>query len=95
MIALVAACCAQLSPVREFGLRLGMMWSVAALPLLAGPQVSGIIIQKEGKYTGASIFGGITIIAGSLLTFAPVFWRRWRTRRGKGQQEVAEDKVVA
>jgi hypothetical protein len=71
------------------------MWSVAALPLLAGPQVSGIIIQKEGKYTGASIFGGVTIIAGSLLTFAPVFWRRWRARREKGQQENEEDKVVA
>lgn len=91
VIALVAACCAQLSPVREFGLRLGMMWSVAALPLLAGPQVSGIIIQKEGRYTGASIFGGVTIIAGSLLTFAPVFWKRWRTRSSKGK-EVDDEK---
>jgi len=69
-----------------------MMWSVAALPLLAGPQVSGIIIQNEGKYTGASIFTGVSIIAGSLLTFAPVFWRRWRARSGNGKQ-VDEEKT--
>lgn len=72
-----------------------MMWSVAALPLLAGPQVSGIIIQKEGKYTGASIFGGVTIIAGSLLTFAPVFWRRWRARRDRRRQGDGAEEVVA
>jgi hypothetical protein len=72
-----------------------MMWSVAALPLLAGPQVSGIIIQKEGRYTGASVFTGVSIIAGSLLTFAPVFWRRWRARSGRGKQGEEEEKTAA
>jgi MCP family monocarboxylic acid transporter-like MFS transporter 10 len=81
VIALVAACCAQISPVREFGLRLGMMWTVASLPLLAGPQLAGLLVQKEGGYTGFSLFSGITIIAGSLLAFAPVMWKRYRSRR--------------
>lgn len=81
VIALVAACCAQISPVREFGLRLGMMWTVASLPLLAGPQLCGLLVQKENGYTGFSLFSGITIIAGSLLAFAPVMWKRYRSRR--------------
>ncbi|KAJ9122392.1 hypothetical protein QFC22_001814 [Naganishia vaughanmartiniae] len=81
VIALVAACCAQISPVREFGLRLGMMWTVASLPLLAGPQLCGLLIQRENGYTGFSLFSGITIIAGSLLAFAPVMWKRYKSRR--------------
>lgn len=72
VIALVAACCAQISPVREFGLRLGMMWTIASLPLLAGPQLCGLLVEKEKGYTGFSIFSGVTIIAGSCMAFAPV-----------------------
>lgn len=81
VIALVAACCAQISPVREFGLRLGMMWTIASLPLLAGPQICGVLVEKEKGYTGFSIFSGITIIAGSCMAFAPVMWKRYRDRR--------------
>ncbi|KAJ9113518.1 hypothetical protein QFC20_001869 [Naganishia adeliensis] len=81
VIALVAACCAQISPVREFGLRLGMMWTIASLPLLAGPQLCGLLVEKEKGYTGFSIFSGVTIIAGSCMAFAPVMWKRYRDRR--------------
>lgn len=58
-----------------------MMWSVAALPLLAGPQVTGVIVEKEGKYTGMAVFSGVSIILGSSITFAPVFWRRIKRER--------------
>jgi hypothetical protein len=68
-------------------MRLGMMWSIASLPLLAGPQISGVIIGKEGGYTGASIFAGVTIIAGATLSFAPVFWKRLRGRMNRGIEE--------
>ena len=55
-MSLGAACCAQVSPVREFGIRLGMMWSCAALPVLAGPQITGVIIEHEnGGFTGAMV----------------------------------------
>lgn len=88
VIALVAACCAQLSPVREFGLRLGMMWTSAALPLLAGPQASGVLIaQQGGRYTTASIFWGVTIFAGSLLTFSPLLVRDVRRHMSGGKTE--------
>jgi MCP family monocarboxylic acid transporter-like MFS transporter 10 len=81
VIALVAACCAQISPVREFGLRLGMMWTIASLPLLAGPQICGVLVEAEKGYTGFSIFSGVSIIAGSLTAFAPVMWKRYRNHR--------------
>lgn len=39
-ITLVAATCASISPVKEFGGRLGLTWSMSAFPILCGPQVS-------------------------------------------------------
>lgn len=90
VIALVAACCAQISPVREFGLRLGMMWTIASLPLLAGPQLCGLLVEQEKGYTGFSIFSGVTIIAGSCMAFAPVMWKRYRDRRQRLQKPKSE-----
>ncbi len=51
-----------------------------------------VIIEQQGNYTGAMIFSGITITAGSLLTFAPVMWKRGRERfgsrkRGDGDED--------
>ncbi|GHJ87266.1 hypothetical protein NliqN6_3668 [Naganishia liquefaciens] len=95
VIALVAACCAQISPVREFGLRLGMMWTIASLPLLAGPQICGVLIEEEKGYTTFSIFSGVTIITGSLMAFAPVMWKRFqdhRRRSGRVKNALEEEK---
>ena len=92
IIALIAACCAQLSPVKEFGLRLGMLWSVASLPLLAGPQISGAIIAHSPSkgYMAMSLFVGFSLIVGSCMSFAPMFYHRGmeRLRHGKGLPEV-------
>lgn len=38
---LVAAACATISPVSEIGMRLGMLWSAAGIPVLVGPVISG------------------------------------------------------
>jgi MCP family monocarboxylic acid transporter-like MFS transporter 10 len=40
-VTLVAASCGAISPVREFGMRLGMLWSLSALGALAGPVICG------------------------------------------------------
>lgn len=93
VIALVAACCAQISPVREFGLRLGMMWTIASLPLLAGPQICGVLIEAEKGYTGFSIFSGVTIVAGSIMAFAPVMWKRYRDRTRLSRGDSLEEKI--
>jgi len=40
-LALVAASCASISPTREFGMRLGMLWSCTALLQTFGPVICG------------------------------------------------------
>jgi MCP family monocarboxylic acid transporter-like MFS transporter 10 len=40
-ITLVAAACGAISPTREFGMRLGMLWSLSSLGTLAGPVICG------------------------------------------------------
>lgn len=40
-IALVAASCAAISPTREFGMRLGMLWSCTAVLQTFGPVICG------------------------------------------------------
>lgn len=40
-VTLVAASCAAISPIREVGTRLGMLWSFAGFPALIGPVVCG------------------------------------------------------
>jgi MCP family monocarboxylic acid transporter-like MFS transporter 10 len=40
-ITLVAASCGAISPTREFGMRLGMLWSLSSLGALAGPVICG------------------------------------------------------
>lgn len=94
-MSLGAACCAQVSPVREFGIRLGMMWSCAALPVLAGPQITGVIIEHEnGGFTGAMVFSGVTIVAGSVGSFAVVFAKKIRRRLNRQVQSRDDDAKV-
>jgi len=40
-VTLVAASCGAISPTREFGMRLGMLWSLSSLGALAGPVICG------------------------------------------------------
>lgn len=40
-ITLVAASCATISPTREFGMRLGMLWSCTAILQSFGPVICG------------------------------------------------------
>lgn len=52
-IALVAASCGAISPTREFGMRLGMLWSTTSVLCLAGPVICGgtwgILIAKSPR----------------------------------------------
>lgn len=40
-IALISACCANISRPEEIGGRLGMLWSLSGIAMLAGPPISG------------------------------------------------------
>ena len=71
---LCAAACATISPVTEIGMRLGMLWTAAGIPILVGPVVAGLLVTAGGdKFTYAGIFCGITFLIASLVTLAPRF----------------------
>lgn len=40
-ITLVPTACAAISPVKELGMRVGIIWSLSGLTLLAGPVIGG------------------------------------------------------
>ncbi|KAL1407862.1 hypothetical protein Q8F55_007298 [Vanrija albida] len=71
-ITLVSASAAAISPTREIGLRLGMLWSATGPPILIGPSVSGqLITAAGGKFTYAGVFCGVTLLAGAVLIVVP------------------------
>lgn len=93
---LVAAACASISPVREIGMRLGMLWTVVGPPILAGPVVCGVLISADGgKFNSAGIFCGVSMLIAAFLMPGPRLWAaatRCCGRRGKEQDVEAGEK---
>ncbi|TXT09237.1 hypothetical protein VHUM_02711 [Vanrija humicola] len=91
-ITLVSASAAAISPTREIGLRLGMLWSATGPPILIGPSVSGqLITSAGGKFTYAGVFCGCTLLAGALLIMVPHIGNWLRRKRGQGEHLDADD----
>ncbi|KAK4686394.1 hypothetical protein P7C73_g3739, partial [Tremellales sp. Uapishka_1] len=81
-LTLVAATCGSISPTREFGMRLGMLWSVTAFSDIIGPVVCGIIINMQGgQFTWTGVFCGCTFTVATFVLFAPKMARRIRRLR--------------
>ncbi|ORY28265.1 major facilitator superfamily domain-containing protein [Naematelia encephala] len=71
-ITLVAASMGAISPTREFGMRLGMLWSLSSIPLLIGPVICGVLVGVDsGKFSYAAIFCGFTFLIGAALAVSP------------------------
>ncbi|WVF72075.1 hypothetical protein IAT40_006887 [Kwoniella sp. CBS 6097] len=71
-ITLVAASTGAISPTREFGMRLGMLWSLTSIPTLIGPVICGLLVTSEGgTFKHAGIFVGVTHIIGAVITILP------------------------
>jgi MFS family permease len=76
-ITLVAASCATISPTREFGMRLGMLWSCTAILQSFGPVISGgqsdwplAIIYRRFALTSIA---ALVTASGNTFTYAAVF----------------------
>lgn len=53
--------------LEKMGVRIGMVFSIISIVCLTGPPLAGRLIQKgEGDYVYAQIFGGTTLLCGSL-----------------------------
>lgn len=108
-IALVAASCAAISPTREFGMRLGMLWSSTALLQTFGPVICGgesfvpakgesadrsaLVTQGNNTFTYAAIFCAIAALIGTAITIAPRILEIVQLRSASKSQEIEEHKA--
>ncbi|WWD16091.1 hypothetical protein CI109_100516 [Kwoniella shandongensis] len=97
-LALVAASTGAISPTREFGMRLGMLWSLTSIPGLIGPVICGILVSSNGdifKYAG--IFIGCSHLVGVFVISGPRLVEIGRNvlgrHRGEKVTEIREEMV--
>ncbi|KAJ8496268.1 hypothetical protein ONZ51_g1203 [Trametes cubensis] len=77
--ALVVPCVVRISEVREYGTRIGVLYSIISFPALCGGPVAGAMLKAEGgSYLGMIMLGGTTILVGSLF----FLWARLALARG-------------
>lgn len=67
-IGLTPALCAQISPIKEIGVRTGTVFSISAFAALTGSPIGGqIIADSQGSFRNAILFGGVSCGIGSAL----------------------------
>ncbi|KAH9856245.1 MFS general substrate transporter [Lenzites betulinus] len=65
--ALIVPCIAQISDIREIGMRIGLLYSIISFPSLFGNPAAGALLRVcHGSYTGMIVLSGTSIIVGSL-----------------------------
>lgn len=65
-VSLAPALVAQISDVRQIGVRTGSMFAVISVAALVGNPIGGVLISEEnGDYTHLQIFCGVVMLAGS------------------------------
>ncbi|KAJ7215604.1 MFS general substrate transporter [Mycena pura] len=70
-ISLITPCVAQISDIRQIGSRIGILYSVIAIPAAVGAPAAGALLEVgKGAYTGMILFAGLTVLAGSFLLLA-------------------------
>lgn len=53
------------------GVRIGMIFSIVSVASLTGPPIAGALIDAQGgKYLGAQLFGGTSMVLGSVFLIA-------------------------
>ncbi|TXT07673.1 uncharacterized protein COLE_04597 [Cutaneotrichosporon oleaginosum] len=78
---MVTAATSAISPVTQIGMRIGMLWTFAAIPNLVGPVISGALIGAAGgKFIYAGLFTGLMMFVGSGIMVAPHLIKWWRER---------------
>ncbi|KAI0370958.1 MFS general substrate transporter [Pilatotrama ljubarskyi] len=65
--ALIVPCIAQISDIREIGMRIGLLYSVISFPSLVGNPAAGALLTAcNGSYTGLICMSGVSVILASL-----------------------------
>ncbi|KAI8992841.1 MFS general substrate transporter [Trametes punicea] len=64
--ALIVPCIAQISDIREIGMRIGLLYSIISFPSLIGNPAAGALLRVcHGSYTGLVALSGASVVVGS------------------------------
>ncbi|KAK0387505.1 hypothetical protein NLU13_5818 [Sarocladium strictum] len=68
----------------KVGTRMGMIFTICAIPSLTGAPLAGRIVQAmDGDYLGAQIWGGLSMVVGATLLGATAWASRREERRAR------------
>lgn len=74
-VSLSLALIVQVSPSKEFGYRMGLLFFFACFPGLTTNPIAGAILeQNHNSFVGVQIYSGVMWIAGTTLVVAARFW---------------------
>jgi len=66
-VSLAPACLAQISDIREIGVRNGGMFASVSIAALTGVPIGGALLDKyDGGFLGLQIFCGVTLVVASI-----------------------------
>ncbi|OBU01196.1 hypothetical protein VE01_00641 [Pseudogymnoascus verrucosus] len=70
-VSISPSCVAQISDVREIGVRMGTLYFIISLAGLTGNPIAGALLTRmEGEYTGVQVFCGVAMVIGTTLFVA-------------------------
>ena len=70
-IGLTPALCAQVSPIKDLGVRTGSIFAIASIAALTGSPIGGqIISDSQGSFRNCQIFAGVSCMIGAALFLA-------------------------
>ncbi|QDS67478.1 hypothetical protein FKW77_001012 [Venturia effusa] len=68
-LSILAALVAQISDVRDLGLRTGVMYASSSIGVLVGSPIAGAIVaSQDGSFSGLKVFCGATLLIGAVVT---------------------------
>ncbi|KAK1058412.1 hypothetical protein LTR33_013399 [Friedmanniomyces endolithicus] len=79
-VSLTPSLIAQISDVRQIGVRSGTLFAIISIASLVGNPIGGALLTKwNGEYTGLQVFAGVLTFAGSVvLSLARVRLAGWK-----------------
>jgi MFS family permease len=69
-VSLAPSLIAQISDIRDIGVRTGTLFAIVSVAGLTGSPIAGALVAKDGgDFTGLQIFCGVVICTGAVLFF--------------------------
>ena len=73
-VGMIPACVAQISDIRQIGVRSGTLFAVVSIAALCGNPVGGALLSRDGRdFLHLQVFCGVVLLAGSVV-FVGVRW---------------------